>query len=456
MRNGDRLAAAALIAATLALSCSGKRPLGKPNVILIVVDSLRADRLGCYGYSRATSPRIDSLAAEGARFERVSCQAPRDGPSVASILTGLYPSTHGVTEIPSQDAGAPWLVSRLSEKVTTLAEALQAAGYRTGAFVSNPALGPERGLDAGFADFRVFSQRSLAEEVNREALAWIQGSPATPFFLYVHYTDVNAPYDPPAPYDGAFKPGSARPLAEGVSIPASVRFGDCRDLAVYEARYDGALRYCDEEIGEFMKRLRSAGLAERTLVVLTSDHGEEIYEHEGFGHGRTVYEEVLHVPVILRLPGSVPAGRVVSTRARSIDIYPTILSLCDVALGHAIHGRTLTGMLDGSDSAEREVFAEAPSPGAGRLCRMLDSVKSIYSIEASEVSEYLLLEEDPTEKSNAIGRLKPAERRALAKQFQDYQRQRAIEAETWASSERRRLEPAAVERLKALGYFPGE
>ncbi|MBI1850024.1 MAG: sulfatase [Planctomycetes bacterium] len=438
-------------------SC-GNEATGKiapPNVLFILIDALRADHLSSYGYARKTSPHVDALADEGVRFERANCQATWTGSSVASIFSGLYPSTHGVITNPTHTSGQTFASAILAPQVTTLAESMKARGYRTGAIVTNVFLRREYGFDQGFDDYEMLEHREHGAAVNRDALEWIGKKSASPFFLYLHYMDVHGPYTPPAPYDEYFKPEAPKPLPETAVIPPNLKLGDCRDLAVYEARYDGGIRCVDEEIGDLLKKLDGMGLAKNTLVVFTADHGEELYEHGGFGHGRTLYEEVLHTPLVFRLPGRVPAKKSIHTGVSAIDIYPTILELCDAPNPPAMHGRSLVPLIDGKDSAEREIWAEIHlEKGQPQICHKLDTVKSIYTLAAGEVGEYLLLGEDPAEQKNAIGRLSAPEKRVLADAFTDYIDKRKIEAVKWSTSATHQPSPQDVERMKAIGYLP--
>jgi arylsulfatase A-like enzyme len=325
-----------------------------PNVILIGVDTLRADRLSCYGYSASQTPRIDALAAGGVRYAEMTAQASWTRPSFATILTSLYPSSHTATG----------KSSRLPQAVTTLAEVLAASGYHTGAVADNINIAPTFGFDQGFADYiylepsyvflgnEAASQTALyqilrrawamtsggrvyvqdyyqdASVVNRHALDWLAASKGTRFFLFLHYMDPHDPYFE-HPYDGV---GYAR---------ASNQNPDPALASTFSALYDGEVRYLDDYLGQLFDWLRAEGLYDDTLIVLTGDHGEEFQEHGGWWHGQTLYQEQIAVPLIVKAPGGARAGTVVTDLARSLDIAPTILDLAGVPIPAEMMGQSL-------------------------------------------------------------------------------------------------------------------
>ena len=278
----------------------------RANVVLISIDTLRADRLGCYGYARDTSPVIDALAAEGLRFSEAVSVTSWTLPAHATLLTGLYPAEHGlVTDR-----------IRLPESPPTLATILSEAGYHTAGIVSHVYLGSRWGFDRGFAAFDetlgAGSPHSVvAERVVDKALkalgAWREEHGGKPLFLWLHIFDPHWAYVPPKPYDSLFDPdyeggvdggyASLRPHIRALRRPgeSAPALAD-RDLAHLEALYDGEVRYVDDQLGRFFTALRDAGLWEETLVAVVSDHGEEFMEHGSLeGHQWTLFDEVVMV-----------------------------------------------------------------------------------------------------------------------------------------------------------------
>ncbi|MEW6356827.1 MAG: sulfatase-like hydrolase/transferase [Planctomycetota bacterium] len=332
---------AAVVLALIGLHRLGQRP---SNVLLITIDTLRPDHLGCYGYAKIETPHIDRLAAEGVRFEKAVAPTPLTTPSHASILTGLYPTRHRIRD----NAGFV-----LPTDCRTLAEVLKAKGYATGAVVSAAPLAAEFGLNRGF-EFYDDTFTSLAIEAKRTGDAHAvpamnekkgeettavalnrlrqsaQNADDRPFFLWVHYYDPHVAYNPPPPF--------------------------CDQYA--QSLYDGEIAYTDACIGALLNGLKELGLYENTHVILTSDHGESLGEHGELTHGIFIYDATVLVPLIIRSPGG-PAGAVCAPQARLVDIMPTILDLVGVTLPERIHGHSLLpGIADKSSLPAPEAYLE--------------------------------------------------------------------------------------------------
>ncbi len=296
------------------------------NVLLIVVDTLRADHLGCYGAKRETSPAIDALAAGSIRYERAYTVAPWTMPSVATILTGLYPAQHRVTR-PRR---------RLPEQTATLATVFAEAGYRTAAVVSNRMIGAMRGFDHGFDRFDEDEARGhgylSTPGVTKKAAALLDTLAAgdRPFFLFVHYFDPHYNYIAHPEY--GFAPPRAGRLDGEQDISIVRRMMDT--LTGKERRflldlYDGEIRFTDDGVGRLLRSLDRSTARDNTLVIFTSDHGEEFLEHGWIGHTRSLYEELMRVPLIIREPGGAPA-RVVRKPVSLVSLPGTVLHLAGV------------------------------------------------------------------------------------------------------------------------------
>lgn len=336
----------------LGLAACGRRPsdgdLRGKNVLLVIVDTLRADHLGCYGYARRTSPRIDGLAAQSVVFEKAYSHSPWTMPSVASLFTSLEPKDHGI-----EDWKQP-----LDEKLLTLAEALRSHGYRTEGYVSHGVLSRLYQFDQGFDVYdssvvagKLPREISTAREVTDLALGALGKMPAgRPWLLWVHYFD---PHDAYLPHPG-FEFG-----------------GEPMDV------YDGEIAYTDSHIGRLLDGLRGHGLLEPTIVLLLADHGEGFGEHGVLYHSSTLYDELLHVPAILRVPG-VPPQRVSSVVA-AMDLAPTLLTLLGLPIPEAFRGRPLhlaKGRFRAVDDrvvvGETHRFADLRSIRAGRFKLIVD------------------------------------------------------------------------------------
>lgn len=308
-------AALAALAALAAAGCGSGAPEREtpPAVLLIVGDTVRADHVGCYGYERETTPALDALAGEGERFDRAFAQSSWTLPSIASILTGQPPHVHGAGR-------AEGGVLPLRTEVATLAERLQAAGFATAAWINVLWLAPQSGAQRGFDvyDYRKTdaTNRTMrdAKATTDAALAWMRRQRDAPFFMTVHYFDPHLTYDPPAPYDEMFRPQEAPRLPRGFGsadqvfeIRSGSRQLDTAEKEALVARYDGELRYMDDQIGRLLDGLRDLGRWDDALVIFVSDHGEEFWDHGGFEHGHTHYREMIRVPLIVKRPGG--AGR---------------------------------------------------------------------------------------------------------------------------------------------------
>jgi arylsulfatase A-like enzyme len=282
-------------------------------VLLYVIDTLRADHLGVYGYSKPVSPHLDALAAESVVFERAYAQSGWTRTSMASILTGVTPFAHHV--LGRNDA--------LPTSLPTLAGLLRSAGYNTAGIVTNANVAPELGFGRGFDRYRPLYSRHddspAAGRLNGELLAWLQSRrrQGAPFFAYLHSLEPHDPYEPPEPFRSRFAPHLATAL------------------------YDGEIAANDAAFGRLLQSLREAGLYDDTLIVVVSDHGEELLDHGRWGHGHTLYTEILHVPLILKLPPGRRAGERRHNVARQIDLLPTILAAVGEPVPTEAQGRDL-------------------------------------------------------------------------------------------------------------------
>jgi arylsulfatase A-like enzyme len=316
----------------------------RPNLILVVVDTLRRDHLGCYGYGKPTSPKLDALAKQSILFQNVTAASSWTEPSTASLLSGLYPARHGAHEY-----------AKVPDSVEMLAETLKAAGYRTGAVSGNPNASPLFGFDQGFDSF-FFPGNDVAREYPdvselvakaEEFLAKGDGAKSssasaaatpspTPFFLYLHVMNVHGPYKAPPQFRERFleEPHADFPFQNDLWIDL-LRHGNVErrkevgasQLHDLTARYDGAIAYTDQVLGEFLERRLAKGGAASDLVVVTADHGEELFDHGGFGHGFTLHHELLDVPLLVRRPDAADAGKRIDAPVSLVDLPATLLDL---------------------------------------------------------------------------------------------------------------------------------
>ena len=378
---------ALLMAVAVAAGCTGADPPRPRNVVLITVDTLRADHLGLYGYDRQTSPHIDALAVESTVFESAVPTCPATAPSVASLLTGVHRATHDVFRNGST----------LFTAAQTLAEILKARGYRTAARIANPVLDARFGFARGFDDFALpaaleqqgpgsFGGTPLVAEAER----LLDAQADAPSFLWLHFMDPHGPYFPPEPYRALFRPEDyARagepdlPIADGnyglLAIPKYQAVEGRRSPADYRARYDAEIRYTDDHVAAVIGMLRARGLWDRSLFVLTADHGESLGEHQYyFQHGWFAYDDCLRVPLLMRAPGFLPAGRRVGRSVSLIDVVPTILDVLALPVPVEVEGRTLLPLVRGAEQ-DRPALAQTYYGGEGRIALRRGRLKYVFT-----------------------------------------------------------------------------
>jgi arylsulfatase A-like enzyme len=310
-------------------------PKPPKGIILISLDTLRADHLGTYGYHRNTSPTIDAFAEGSITFENAVVQSPWTLPSHMSIMTSLYPSFHGVVDISTSSQG---------EKCIKLAELLHEGGYQTAAFVDGGFVSGHWGFHPGFDVYD--DQGGGIAQILPRAKRWLHKHKAAPFFLFLHCYDIHTPYNPPPPYNSMFHDFdyTGNLVPSNITLSAAnrnkLRVSD-QDLRHFIALYDGCIRYTDEKIGEFLSYLEDVRLADKTLIIITSDHGEEFKEHDGFFHKQLYYRPNLHVPLIMRVP-NYPVKQVrIQELVQSIDLLPTILEITGLPPHEQAQGKSL-------------------------------------------------------------------------------------------------------------------
>lgn len=325
MRLPSRWIAALLLPVVGCAGRGGDAPTerGRFNVVLISIDTLRADHLGCYGYAKPTSPTLDALCGESVVFTQAIAQAPSTLHSHASLLTSQIPHHHG----------ASWAArTPLAEEAVSLAEVLAGAGYATAAFTGGGQMDKIFGLDQGFDLYAQPAVSRFADTV-RAAIPWLEGQGAERFFLFLHSYETHHPYEPETSYLEAVGDdyGGALPDAISLDLLLQINSGeialDDSDLAHVVATYDAEIRSMDDGLALLVDTLQRLGALDRTLLVFTSDHGEEFGEHGTVGwHSHTLYDELLRVPLVVRFPRAAFAGARIDRQVRSLDVAPTVLA----------------------------------------------------------------------------------------------------------------------------------
>jgi arylsulfatase len=398
MNTGRLTAIAALAAVALALTCGRKsdEPRFK-HVVLISIDTARADRFGCYGNSKGATPAIDRLASEGVRFKNAMVAAPTTLPSHTALMTGTFPHTHGV----------PRNQYAVDDGNVMLAEVLHEHGFRTGGFIGAMPLSTpfhfRQGFDMWDEKFDMLvgkdgvdQHQRRANEVTDNALAWLDEAKPARAFLFVHYFDVHAPYAPPPPFDARFtrssgpKTSSMADIAQQATVHNRVLAPNAPDAAKtvtdgltrelidkcdgaplqgdedLVALYDGELAFVDTQVARLIDGLRSRRMLDDSIVVITADHGETFYEHADFyNHGLWVYDTTVHVPLIVRAPGLAPS--VVETPVSSFDVVPTVCEMLGIAKPARVEGVSLAALLAGQPLERGPIFCEATQPARADL-----------------------------------------------------------------------------------------
>lgn len=463
----------------------------RPNIVLIVLDSVRAANCSAYGYARQTTPQLDRLAAEGTLFEQAISVGSWTLPVHASIFTGRYPINHGLT------------VSRhaLRPGTETLASRLHAAGYRTGSFSNNAYISEATGLVQGFDHvddiWRITNPRGMglpklskriselerrgpllrpvvallrsarrlravlrtwrsrkdsgAALTNQRVMEWIGGDVARsePFFAFVNYMETHEPYLPPYPFNRRFMPSRYSPFRvarasgrrdEILTAEAAQRR---QDLEILEALYDGTLRYADEIVGRLANAFRTQGLLDDTVFIVTSDHGDSFGEHGHLGHRLTLYDELLHVPLVIRYPRRFRAGARVREQVQLGDLYPLVLELA----GLDTDGDFVSLLAPASD---RTALAENTGPRSinGLESKAVRRVPHKLIWRSDDLHELYDLSEDPGERVNLI-ESEPTIARHLHDELDEMIRKMRDDGVRTAEA---RYDEETLERLRALGY----
>ena len=427
----------------------------RPEILILLVDALRADRLGVYGYHRDTSPHIDALARDGWTFTQATAPASWTKPSIASLFTSLYPHQHGIGSGSWSRIGTRGeiRVDALDAQLLTLAEILANGGYRTIAVGHNHHLTEQLGFAQGF-DTYIWGLKddetfTSAPEMHRRFLGWLDRH-AHGFFAYLHYIDVHWPYLPPPPFAGRFS-GPAPDVNYNEhdfidTAQAAARRGDLdldRDvLAHMSDSYDEQIQFVDAEIGKLVAELKSRGIYDSSLIIFTADHGEEFLEHGQLAHATSLYDVLLRVPLIIKFPCPGPhcATRTIGEQVDLIDLLPTLVAQAGLDRPEGIEGRNLAGPLPEPSPAYSE-------RGEQVALRTVDH-KYIYSL-SSGAQELYELRSDPGEKTNTV-REHPELARAYLEQLLEW----VARTSRPGAGDRPGvvLDEETLRKLRALGY----
>ncbi len=420
-------AAKILIACCFAVTVVDAQPPQKkpsaPDIYLVTIDTLRADHVHCYGYERVQTPALDALAKDGIRFAQAFTPSPITNTSHTTILTGLLPSSHGVT-----DFAVP-----LAAVHPTWAELLKKKGYHTAAFIGavildSKSLAP--GLDRGFDFYDNFPEHPLTKsrfgrverrgmDVVQHAEKWMNAHPAGPHFVWVHLYDPHDPYEPPPPYSQTYK----------------------------DHLYDGEIAYADAALENFVAYLKKLGRYENSVIVVVGDHGEGLGEHHEDTHGIFLYDSTTHVPLIVKLPSWSNAAKVVDAQVRTTDILPTVLDLLHVPVPEQLDGESLKPYFDGESSASRTAFGETDYPLRFGWAPLRSVRAEGFKFIEAPKPELYDLHKDPGELKNEYGPTSEMVQKGR-KLLTDLRAKKPPAAAGSAAT----ASPGAANQLQALGY----
>jgi arylsulfatase A-like enzyme/tetratricopeptide (TPR) repeat protein len=407
----------------------GKEGVDKPNVIIVTLDTTRADHLACYGYPGVKTPVLDALAGRGVLFEQCASASPLTLPSHATIMTGMYPTYHGV-RVNGNTA--------ISEAQTTLAEIFSGRGYRTGAFIAAFVLDGRWGLNQGFGhyddsfDLKKYKQLDLGavqkpgNEVMDEALGWLEKEKDSSFFAWIHLYDPHTPYAPPEPFRSEY--GGKGP------------FG----------LYDGEIAFMDSQIGRLSEWLSARGLDRKTVVVLVGDHGEGLGSHGEGAHGYFIYDYAVHVPFLVVTPFRELQGVRVASQSRTADVFPTVLELAGIPAPGRVHGRSqVPAMLDPKGVPQTSAYSESMAPNLQFGWSPLHALRTpAYKFIDAPRPELYDLVRDPGEEKDVQNRL-PDRALSMKRELDRLMTETSAGAPTPQAAD---LDKETIERLAALGY----
>jgi arylsulfatase A-like enzyme len=435
------------------------------NVIVIVIDALRADHIGTYGYHRNTTPNLDRFASRSLVFTRTYTATSWTLPAVASLMTSVYPSVHGVYRPPTEADH-----NTLPREFVTLAESLRSHGFRTASITSQPWISEKTGLTRGFDESRTVSHASAPNEarvLTENLIGWLGQRDDRPFFLYTHYMGPHSPYDVTSEFTGTFTGGAAPPpmiaefhrLYEFESEARAYRMAadlaqerrlTAEEIEYLAAEYDEKLAYTDRWLGVLLDTLERQGRFDDTLIVVTADHGEAFFEHGTIFHGEHLHEELVRVPLIVRLPGGKRGPARLDEIVELIDLYPTVHELLGLPQPCEIQGKSLLPVVDGGPG-DGVAFAECF--GFKIVTR---GWSSFHDYDDSPGARELYdLVRDPLEWRNLAGRGFDAEARHLKLAETVWTEIHAIRERLRPRNEKIEIDEETREKLESLGYLGG-
>jgi choline-sulfatase len=429
------------------------------NVIVFLIDTVRRDAVTCYGGRPGMTPRIDAVAADGVRFDQAVSTSGWTVPAVASLLTGTWPTIHG-------SEGKGLHITPMRTELPVAAELFKKAGFgtvgfATSAFVS-PLLGVDRGFDLFDHEYSVNWQARRADTTITLAISQLEKRKNESTFYFIHLFDAHLDYDPPGEYATMYTGGRTEPKPP-LSLEAvlDLRTGPegldpptLDDQRYVRATYDGEMAFMDSQIGRFIDELKTLGLYEGATIVIVADHGEEFWEHRGFEHGHTLYDELVNVPLIMKFPSNVPAAvRTVPSQVRMIDIAPTLFELYDIDPPESFIGQSLMPFVRGESTTDLDAYCESTLYGPPRLALRGSRYKYIavptrQGLISGELYDW---REDPGETAN-LAETRPEIASKMGAELTEWFRRNTAQAEGMSAVKPIDMHPDRIKLLRSLGY----
>ncbi len=432
--------------------CDKSKPVPQhPNVILMVLDTLRADHLGVYGYGRDTSPELDTFARENKYFEYAVTAAPWTPASLATMFTGLEPISHGMMP-PNDRSEAKENSARLHPNFDTIAELFGAHGYNTVGVTPNPWITKSFGYDQGFKAYH-FLLRAPADVITSNAIEALDSlkDSKQPFFLYLHYLDPHDPYDPPGEFATMY-PGA---------LPGAFSYSE--KMAKFIGLYDGEIRFMDREVGRFFKYLKERKLWENLALIVLGDHGEQFMERGDHSHGFKLYNEELRVPLMVKAPAAYEVKGKFKETVSTVDVFPTLLEFGQIPFSQPLPGLSLLN--DKALMARKSVFSEIRRKYSQKSVITLDGKKLIMEVPLAEDSAELAVSLERWKNPSLVGifdmKSDPSERTVLDDSALYATMREDLETHMQAAVKRRvtgenvpaEVSDETLDQLKSLGYL---
>lgn len=435
---------------TVSVYTSSHVPRNNPNVIFILVDALRKDHVGLYGYDRNTTPNIDNFSQDTVVFTKAISQSSWTIPAVASLFTALFPSVHGTISHTENKLNV------LDRKLVTMAEVLKNHGYSTGAFVANHWFSSKTQFYQGFDVFDEINIKTkpLADEVNEKAIKWLKKVKNRPFFIYLHYQDAHAPYKAPESFSSFLKSETERILNEDEIAAMGIHFTGNMDLNYYIDNYDGGIRYFDYHFGHLFEYLKGQNLYDKSVIVFTADHGEAFFEHGDIGHGDYLFDEMIRVPLLIKFHDERNNldldNKHYEMGIELIDITSTILQLLGYDFPYPVNGESIF-------QKERDLrcFSELEKPKMSQVAMIKGGKKALYDRDKKKIIGLYDLNKDPSERVNLSGIEEEKILSSLRKEIESWILEREQERIKRGMDHRGKVEmdEDQKEQLKALGYI---